>query len=73
MSKRIRGYGSEWDETLLVGIGQAHGVMPPEDAKGRPAGRLYVPDPEARRGWREFYVDPEPMEKPGARPLGFRR
>ena len=36
----------------------------------RPIGRIYVPDLEARRGWREFYIH-RPAEKPNARPAGF--
>ena len=31
---------------------------------------LWVPDPDARRGWREYYVE---RPRPGARPIGFRK
>jgi hypothetical protein len=31
---------------------------------------LWVPDPEQRHGWREYWVD---KEKPGVRPLGLGR
>jgi len=58
---------------MLIGIGNAHAVLGPDDKKPDVAGRLYVPDPEQRHGWREFYVHKAPEQKPGARPLGFRK
>jgi hypothetical protein len=57
----------------LIGIGSAHGVFPADEERQHPAGRIYVPDPESRHGWREYYIDSLPREKPGARPLGFGR
>ena len=35
-----------------------------------PAGSLWVPDPEQRHGWREFYIRRDATPKPG-RPMGF--
>jgi hypothetical protein len=35
-----------------------------------PAAILWLPDPEARRGWREYYVEKRREHK--ARPLGYR-
>lgn len=55
----------------FLGIGQAHPVSEAHEEKGDIVGRLYVPDPEQRHGWREFYVHREPAPKPGARPIGF--
>jgi hypothetical protein len=70
--KRVWAYIADGSEHLL-GVGQAHAVAEPDDDKPDVAGRLYVPDLEQRHGWREFYVAKLPAEKPGARPLGFRR
>lgn len=42
--------------------GQAHSVS--GDSDEEPVGRLLVPDPEQRHGWREHYV---------RRPIGFQR
>jgi hypothetical protein len=63
------------DDTYLVylGIGTVHNVGEADDDKGRPSGRLYVPDPEQRSGWREHYVPQKAEPKPGARPIGFGR
>jgi hypothetical protein len=35
----------------------------------RPAAVLWIPDPEQRRGWREYYVY---RDEPARRPMGFR-
>jgi hypothetical protein len=72
MTRRVRG---EDDDNLLtyLGVGSAHSIAEPQDEDVKPAGRLFVPDPEQRHGWREFYVKPAPVEKPGTRPLGFGR
>lgn len=49
-------------------LGAAHGIG---DAPGEPAaGVLWVPDPESRRGWREFYI---PQPQGTARCVGFRK
>jgi hypothetical protein len=56
---------------MLIGIGSVFAMNGPDDDKPDVAGKLYVPDPEQRNGWREFYVHKPPAWKPGARPLGF--
>ena len=57
------------DGSVILGTGSAHHVSEPDGE--RPVAKLYVPDPEARRGWRELYIPPAP--KLGSRPAGFRR
>lgn len=70
---RPRAYITDGSE-MLVGIGAAHAVSEPQNDAPDVAGKLYVPDPEQRHGWREFYVHRDmPALKPGARPLGFGR
>lgn len=49
--------------------GAAHGVSSDGD-DGELAGRLLVPDPEQRHGWREVYVR---RPSPQRRPIGFQR
>lgn len=61
--------GNPW----YLGIGTAHSIGDVDDEKSPPAGRLYVPDPEQRSGWREHYVPAKAEAKPGARPIGFGR
>ena len=48
------------------------GFAEASDTPSRPATVLWVPDPESRRGWREWYVQKEPR-KPNGRPIGFGR
>jgi hypothetical protein len=56
----------------FFGIGQAHAIANADDEL--PAGRLVVPDPEQRHGWREHYVPAAPATaKAGTRSIGFRR
>lgn len=55
-----------------LGIGTIQNAGDKDDAKPDPAGRLLVPDPEQRSGWREHYVLKN-QPKPGARPIGFGR
>jgi hypothetical protein len=61
----------EWDEVVerpVVGSA-APSASGDED---RPLATLWIPDPEQRRGWREFYVRKD--DKPnGKRDIGFRR
>jgi hypothetical protein len=38
----------------------------------RPAAVLWVPDPEQRHGWREYYVK-KTQPKPGDRRMGYKR
>jgi len=69
---RPKAYGTDGSE-MLIGIGSAHSVSGPDDEKPEVAGKLYLPDPEQRNGWREFYVHKPLTQKPGARALGFRK
>lgn len=72
MRTRPRAYITDGSE-MLIGIGQAFALSGPEDSPPDYAGKLYIPDPEQRRGLREYYVPKPVKEKPGARPLGFGR
>lgn len=74
MSRRTRSDDDfDYIYPTFLGIGQAHGVAPPDDESPEPAGVVWVPDPEQRRGWRERYITKEGEPKPGARPMGFRK
>jgi hypothetical protein len=62
----------DWDAPTFFGIGQAHAIANEDDEL--PAGRLVVPDPEQRHGWREHYVPAAPAAaKARTRSIGFRR
>ena len=68
MTRYVR-YHPAIDSALLLGVGSAHGGAPDEDVP--PLRRILLPDPEARHGWREYYVG---LPKPGGRrAAGFRR
>lgn len=59
---------ADWDDTPIPVLGQASSTVGPDpDAM---LGPLWVPDPEQRHGWREYWIHPEP--RPG-RPMGFRK
>lgn len=63
------GYPYANEHPLMPGSG----VQPlggADDAKPGAAANLWVPDPEARRGWREYYVYPDPSA-PERRKLGL--
>jgi hypothetical protein len=47
-----------------------HNLRDDGKPKGKTAAILWVPDPEARRGWREFYVE-APAEAPLPKRLGL--
>ena len=66
-----RGDDPSLDSAILLGVGAVHGVLPAEDQTPREAGRLWVPDPEQRRGWRERYIYPEAKPGEQRRALGF--
>jgi hypothetical protein len=70
--QRPKGYITDGSE-YLIGIGSAHAVSEASDAPRRAVGRLVVPDPEQRHGWREVYVYRDADAAQPARPLGFRR
>lgn len=60
----------DWSETpyptTVMGQANSH----PPSASTHPIAVLWVPDPEQRHGFREFYIYPDP--KP-SRPVGFRK
>jgi hypothetical protein len=71
--KKPRGYDPSVDNAILIGTGAAHSIREIDDGGATaPVGRLIVPDPEQRRGWREHFVY-GPADKPGSRPIGFGR
>lgn len=55
----------------ILGVGSAHHVSDQGEDRPRPLATLWLPDPEQRHGWREFYVYPE--HKPNRKPMGFRK
>lgn len=63
---------ASWDDEVpwLLGVGTTGGGMDPE--RDAPAGTLWVPDPEQRHGWREFYVM-RADQKPRPNAIGFRK
>jgi hypothetical protein len=68
--RKPRAYIADGSEHL-IGVGAVFGLTGPDDDKPDVAGKLYVPDPEQRHGWREFYIHKAVSEKPGARSIGF--
>jgi hypothetical protein len=70
---RPRGYDPAIDNAILLGVGSAHAVDGPESDTPMPKGRILVPDPEQRHGWREWFIYPPADQKPGRRPIGFGR
>ncbi len=66
-----RAYDPAFDSAILLGTGAAHSVSDEPEQRPRSIARLYVPDPEQRHGWREYYVYPETT--PTERHAGFRR
>ena len=45
--------------------------LPEAPQFGEFAAVLWVPDPEQRHWWREYYIRSDPHSKPNARPIGF--
>lgn len=62
-----------WADPPIATVGVAQGASGPDDDTANLVGPLWVPDPEQRHGWREYYVRASP--KPGSerRPMGFRK
>lgn len=58
------------EPTFAGGSASVVSALPPAQPD-HPAAVLWVPDPEQRHGWREFYVAKAPTPKPG-RAVGFR-
>jgi hypothetical protein len=52
-----------------VGHGEVTEAGSGSTSTSRPAAVLWIPDPEQRRGWREYYVY---RDEPARRPMGFR-
>jgi len=69
--KRPIAYDPSVDGAILLGVGSAFAVSGPDEDKPLAVGRLLLPDPEQRAGWRESYVYKPASEKPARRPLGF--
>lgn len=59
-----------WDtaETVARETGRAECAATDEE---RPVAVLWVPDPEQRHGWREYYVKRQPP-KPNGKRMGYR-
>ena len=57
----------------ILGTGSAHAVLGPDGPQERHVGGILVPDPEERRGYRVWYVYPEPRPGDGQRSMGFRK
>lgn len=53
-------------------MGSAWSTQRPDEEVQDTAAVLWVPDPEQRKGYREYYVKKPNGDKPAARPLGFR-
>jgi hypothetical protein len=70
MAKQIFGEPVyDLEETTPLAYGSGDSDMTP-DAPERPAGVLWLPDPEQRHGWREHYVW-RPAPPIPTRPFGF--
>ena len=62
----------DWTDDLWVDPQVGHGASSVQGTDAEEvAAVLWVPDPEQRRGYREYYVKRND-EKPGKRPMGFR-
>lgn len=57
------------EDTVVFEVGTAEEQTLDPD---RPAAVLWLPDPEQRHGWREYYVKRE-GPKPGSRRMGYRK
>lgn len=62
----------DWSETPLPETIMGHVADVPTTEPPSAVRKLYVPDPEARRGWREFYV-PAAAPQQSGRSIGFGR
>lgn len=60
-----------WEETPKPTVGSAQVGTEEASEAADYAGSLIVPDIEARRGWRQYYV--KKASKPTERHVGFRR
>ena len=64
------GYPSAREEALMPGSG-VQNIEGAPSPRSSTAAQLWVPDPEARRGWREYYVYHDPPAPPASRKLGL--
>lgn len=64
--------GELYDNEYIAMQGALHNVSEGHGSEARACAVLWVPDPEARRGLREYYIY-KPEEPPELRPLGFTR
>lgn len=69
--KRPLGYDPSADSAILLGVGSAHAIASADEARGKLAGHIIIPDVDERRGWREWYVYRPAPEIAAHRPLGF--
>jgi hypothetical protein len=62
----------EWDETPVTAtVGSASVTESGPTSTVDFAAVLWVPDPEQRHGWREFYIRRD--QKPNGKAIGFKR
>ncbi len=71
MRDRPGSYDPAFDSAILLGVGSAHNVASADEARGRLAGHIVIPDVDERRGWREWYVYHPAPEAAARLPLGF--
>ncbi len=70
---------------MITSLPPGEPVWTPEDTVAHEVGKteegadaersvavLWVPDVEARRGWREYYVKRQPVTKPGGKRMGYK-
>ncbi len=58
------------EDTVSIQQGSAEAAAGERD--DHPIAVLWLPDPEQRHGWREFYVRKQ-APKPGAKKMGYRK
>lgn len=57
------------EDTVTHEVGSAEKI---EEDVDRPVCVLWIPDPEQRHGWREYYVK-KSAPKPSGKPMGYRK
>jgi len=62
-----------WEPEATVDIQQGSAELASGSVENdHPVAVLWIPDPEQRHGWREFYVK-RATPKPGSKPMGYRK
>lgn len=61
----------DWWWPASLGMGTVHDLAD-RDEPNETAAILLVPDPEQRRGWREYYVSKDKPKSKRPRQIGFR-